>query len=341
MSSSPHISVIVPVYNAERTIERCLESILAQTMSDLEVIVVDDGTPDNALSIVEAHALKDQRIRIIHQANAGLGAARNAGIKAAKGTYLSFVDSDDFIEPHMLETMLHAAQERSADVVNCETFIDIFNESDVLAKSSVLHLPLKGDSATGFDAFKIFSVLVPPVLNSVCFKLIRRSFFYDTRTLFPESYRFAEDMPVTARSFLHCPIVALVHEPLYHYVHSNSIITSSFSLKKANDLIEDMQDICAAAKDADYPNCLDPFKLEMLFSVIRQTTWSGESSTAEGRKILAYVAKMRPTGKLDMQGIDVPLMQRVKMSSVASGTAPFLCKIAYGLRWIPAIKHLM
>lgn len=341
MTDTPRVSVIVPVYNAEKTIDRCLESILAQTMTDLEVIVVDDGSPDKAAQIAEIYAARDSRIHIIHQENAGLGAARNTGIKAATGYYLSFVDSDDFIEPQMLEAMLTAAHRVNANVVNCEAFIDIFDDSDSLVKSSVLHLPLEGDSVKGFEAFKVFSVLVPPVLNSVCFKLICRTLFQDGAVEFPEFYRFAEDMPVTAQAFLQSPTVALVHEPLYHYVRSNSVLTSSFSLKKASDLLKDMEEIRHTAESAGYPHRLDPFELEMLFSVIRQITWSGEAKTPEGKALLASVAAMKPKGKPEVQGVEVPLMQKVKMTSVASGTAPLICKIAYALRWIPAVKHLM
>lgn len=341
MVSTPRVSVIVPVYNAEKTIARCLESILAQTVPDLEVVVVDDGSPDGSAAIAASFAEEDERIRVLHQPNAGLGAARNTGVQAAQGAYLSFVDSDDFIEPHMLEAMLTAAEATGARVVNAETFVDVFNESGSLTNSSVLSLPLEGSTATGFEAFRVFSVLVPPVLNSVCFKLIHRSFFQESAVTFPEAHRFAEDMPVTARVFLESPVVTLIHEPLYHYVRSSSVITSSFSLKKALDLILDMEEICASAEAAAYPGSLDPFKLEMLFSVIRQVTWSGEANSVEGKALLSQVASLRPEGRLDMDGIAAPLMQRVKMHSVTSGSAALLCKLAYGLRWIPAVKHLM
>ncbi len=108
MSEKPLVSVIVPAYNVERWIERCVESVLAQTLSDLEVIVVDDGSPDNAGALADALAARDPRVRVIHQKNAGLSAARNVGIEAARGSLLYFLDSDDYIDPDCLE-ILHDA----------------------------------------------------------------------------------------------------------------------------------------------------------------------------------------------------------------------------------------
>ncbi len=105
MSETPLVSVIVPAYNVERWIERCVESVLAQTLTDLEVIVVDDGSPDNAGALADAIARRDPRVRVIHQKNGGLSAARNVGIESARGSLLYFLDSDDYIDPDCLEVL--------------------------------------------------------------------------------------------------------------------------------------------------------------------------------------------------------------------------------------------
>ncbi len=105
MSEKPLVSVIVPAYNVERWIERCVESVLAQTLTDLEVIVVDDGSPDNAGALADAIARRDPRVRVIHQKNGGLSAARNVGIESARGSLLYFLDSDDYIDPDCLEVL--------------------------------------------------------------------------------------------------------------------------------------------------------------------------------------------------------------------------------------------
>ena len=106
MNQDRKISVIVPVYNVEAYLPRCVESIMAQTYQNLEIFLVDDGTKDNCGAICDAYARQDNRVRVIHKENGGLSSARNAGIDASTGEYLSFVDSDDWIEPDMYEKMM-------------------------------------------------------------------------------------------------------------------------------------------------------------------------------------------------------------------------------------------
>lgn len=115
----PEISIIVPVYKVEEYLCKCIDSILAQTLTDFELILIDDGSPDGCGAICDAYAAKDSRIVVIHQKNAGVSAARNAGLEIARGAYIGFVDSDDWIEPEMYETMLRKAKETQADVVVC------------------------------------------------------------------------------------------------------------------------------------------------------------------------------------------------------------------------------
>lgn len=115
----PEISVIVPVYKVEPYLRKCVDSILAQTFTDIELILIDDGSPDNCGAICDEYAAKDNRVVVIHQQNAGVSAARNAGLDIARGSYIGFVDSDDWIEPEMYETMLRTAKESNADVVIC------------------------------------------------------------------------------------------------------------------------------------------------------------------------------------------------------------------------------
>lgn len=119
MASNPKISVIVPVYRVEPYLDRCVQSICAQTYPDFELILVDDGSPDNCPALCDAWAAKDGRIRVIHQLNQGLSGARNSGIDAARGAYLSFIDSDDYIEPEMLRELVTALEATGAQMAVC------------------------------------------------------------------------------------------------------------------------------------------------------------------------------------------------------------------------------
>ena len=113
------ISVIVPVYKVESYLPSCIESVLSQTYPCFELILVDDGSPDHCGEICDAYARKDDRVRVIHQKNAGLSAARNAGLEIASGTYVTFVDSDDAIHPQMLERLIKAIQTTDANMSLC------------------------------------------------------------------------------------------------------------------------------------------------------------------------------------------------------------------------------
>lgn len=116
----PLISVIVPVYKVEQYLHRCVDSILAQTYTNLEIILIDDGSPDRSGEICDEYAAKDSRIRVIHQENAGVSAARNAGLDVCSGEYIAFVDSDDYILPEMYEKMLAVQLEHQVDICVCQ-----------------------------------------------------------------------------------------------------------------------------------------------------------------------------------------------------------------------------
>ena len=113
----PTISVIIPVYKVERYLDACVTSVVGQTYPDLEIILVDDGSPDNCPALCDAWAAKDTRIRVIHRSNGGLSAARNSGLDVCTGDYIAFVDSDDRLEPETLERALRAQQRSGADLV--------------------------------------------------------------------------------------------------------------------------------------------------------------------------------------------------------------------------------
>ena len=114
------VSVIVPVYKTEKFLRECLDSILASTYSNLEVIVVDDGSPDNCPGICDEYAMKDPRIKVIHQKNQGLVGVRNTGLALATGEYIGFIDSDDAVSPIMYEQLVCAMEQTNADLAACE-----------------------------------------------------------------------------------------------------------------------------------------------------------------------------------------------------------------------------
>lgn len=137
------VSVILPVYNTSNSLDRCVNSILKQTLRSIELIIVDDGSTDDSGKLADAYALKDDRIHVIHQENAGVDAARNTGIAIAKGEYIAFVDSDDYADEKLYETLYNASQESKADIVSCSMY-RVWENKSVLVESKDRIIDMNG-----------------------------------------------------------------------------------------------------------------------------------------------------------------------------------------------------
>lgn len=129
---NPIVSIIVPVYNVEKYIDRCVHSLLSQTLENIEIILVDDGSSDNCPQICDNYANKDNRIKVIHKTNAGLGYARNSGLEVAKGKYVAFVDSDDFVSSNMYNELIMLADKYNLDTVFCG--YNYYNKDDDISR---------------------------------------------------------------------------------------------------------------------------------------------------------------------------------------------------------------
>lgn len=211
------VSVIVPVYNVEEYLARCVDSILTQSYRNLEVILVDDGAKDSSGMICDDYAGKDPRVRVIHKENGGLSSARNAGIDVARGDWLEFVDSDDWIEPDAVEKMLCLA-------LDCETELVVGGRWDVSAKTGEKKkglCPPRQEVISGEEMVRrIFRW--DNCDSSACDKLFSRRLFREVR--FPEGV-ICEDVPVMYRIVLDAGRVALLDKPIYNYYHRSGSIT--------------------------------------------------------------------------------------------------------------------
>ncbi len=169
------ISVIVPVYNCEPYVARCVRSIMAQTHTDLEIICIDDGSSDGSGEILDALALEDKRLRVVHQANAGASAARNAGIDLATGDFITFVDSDDAIEPDMYETLLSLFTDESIDIAHCG-YMRVYPDGSTKDVNGTGKLV----SQDRYEASKCL-LLGSLFVGSMCNKLYKAHLFSDVR----------------------------------------------------------------------------------------------------------------------------------------------------------------
>lgn len=225
--TTPLISVIVPVYRVEEYLERCVKSILSQTYKNLEVILVDDGSPDQCPAICDACAEKDARVKVIHQENKGLSGARNAGIDAASGEYLAFVDSDDYVSPHFIEELYQLLQDTGCAIGQCRFS---YVKGDGLVE--------EGDSAFCiYRGESLMEQLYGPEGKATCFvvawnKLYRAELFKETGIRYPEG-RIHEDEATTYRLFHEAKKLAFLDRALYgYYTENGGSITSVFSAKR-------------------------------------------------------------------------------------------------------------
>ncbi len=213
------ISVIVPVYGVEKYLSKCTESILNQTYSDFELILVDDGSPDNCGKMCDEYAQKDDRITVIHKENGGLSSARNAGLEHAfKGSseYVTFIDSDDRVHPRFLELMLRAISEKNADISIC----GFERTDDILSFDFSPCENISSELVTPED------LLINHTwnYNYAWGKIYRKNLFCDVR--FPEGKNF-EDVFTTYKALYKCEKLAFSDEPLYCYFRNEEGITRS------------------------------------------------------------------------------------------------------------------
>ena len=223
----PLISVIVPVYKVENYLGRCVESLLAQTYENIEIILVDDGSPDNCPVMCDEYAKEYEKIRVIHQENKGLSGARNAGIDNAKGEYLAFVDSDDLWSPHFLESLYKALKENDADIAQCRWE---YMHGDELKEA--YDADAKTVCFTGREMLANLYIQTGAYYVVAWNKLYKKELFENIR--YPEG-RIHEDEATTYKLFDLAKKCVFVDNALYgYYVGSGgtSITRNGFNLKK-------------------------------------------------------------------------------------------------------------
>lgn len=213
----PKISVIVPVYKAEKYIRRCVDSILAQTFTDFELLLVDDGSPDNSGAICDEYAARDSRVKVFHKENGGVSSARQMGLDNSLGEYVIHADPDDWVEPDMLQELYSEAQQSGADMVICDFYINYGNRQ--IYKS-------QKPEKLSHDA--ILKELLMQRLHGACWnKLVRRDLFEKYEVKFPEDIIRWEDLFVNVMLLINSVRVSYKENAYYHYdcgINQNSIV---------------------------------------------------------------------------------------------------------------------
>ncbi|MDE6091301.1 MAG: glycosyltransferase [Duncaniella sp.] len=232
MKNNPKISVIVPVYNVEKYLSKCIESILAQTYTNFELLLIDDGSQDSSGRICDEYASKDSRIRVFHQKNSGVSVARNLGLVESRGEWISFIDSDDMIVRNTYQL--------------CSNFFvgyDIIRFSFLLnytRNSQILELDTSDDLVNYTQ-----KIIARRGILGVCCGLFRKKLFQDNKIIFNKSLISGEDWLVQLQLLLETKSIKIINEPLYIYERNNESSTTSnfrfevhYSALKALRMIE-------------------------------------------------------------------------------------------------------
>lgn len=225
------ISIIVPVYNVEAFLPKCIESLMAQTYRDIEIILVDDGSPDDCGTICDSYSVKDNRIIVIHQANAGVSAARNAGLEIAKGEYIGFCDPDDFVSSEMFGDMKNAMESFCADIA--VSGYDYYSEDYQLDESR--SYPVKSNELLRAEQFcGRLSDMPPTVRCGVVNKLFLRSKIGNKK--FDVNLHSAEDLAFVIDYLSEIKYAVFVHKPHYgNLVRQGSATHGGLSIDRLRD----------------------------------------------------------------------------------------------------------
>ena len=227
--SQPQVSVIVPIYNVEEYLDHCLSTIEKQTFRDFEVLLINDGTPDNSMDIAKRYAEKDKRFLIFNKENGGLSDARNYGLERAKGEYIVFVDSDDYLHEDYLKELYSQCTKHQADMSYCRFW-------HTYLKSGI-KMPSLNPRKSVIERDKALKMLIRDnFMHSYAWnKMYKRSLFDDNNIKYPIMY--FEDVATTARLLFNANKIAVSDRYLYYYVRRAGSIMSTINAKKINDLL--------------------------------------------------------------------------------------------------------
>ncbi len=235
------ISVIVPVYNAERFLQKTVGSVLSQTYKDFELILVDDGSTDNSLAVLNGFAEKDSRVKVIHKENGGVGSARNIGLSTAKGEFVAFLDGDDFLEPDYLSKLYSAIENN--DVSFCRFSLDYSDKCVKRHEGNLEKLalaPFDFNLLTGeyYNEQKGDTLFCDRVFGSACRSLLRKEMIEKHGIRFSEKLKIAEDRLFILEYLCYAKTAGIVDEYLYHYVMNDTSATAKTYGKYVPDLAE-------------------------------------------------------------------------------------------------------
>lgn len=290
----PKVSVIVPVYNVENYLEKCLNSLISQTLLDIEIIVINDGSTDSSGKIAKQYAENYTKIRAFDKVNGGLSDARNYGIDKATGEYIAFVDSDDYVEPQMMQKLWDLATKHNAEIVICN--LQKVDENGKLTQK-LTQIPHFDEEIDLMSQFSVFS----DISYFACNKLFHRKLFVNSR--FKKGIHF-EDIELIPQLLLKCTKIAKTDAFLYHYLERSNSISKTHT-KKGLDILNAIKSVEKAFDKSNYQHKIKELKgfqiLEGYYTFLSYMAFVKDDIVFNemNAKLLQYI-KERHISKIDI-----------------------------------------
>lgn len=320
------ISVIVPIYNGEIRLRKCIDSIITQTYENLEVLLINDGSTDHSGKICDEYAKKDNRVKVIHKKNEGVAIARNSGLKAATGEYCTFVDCDDYIEPVMYQEMIKVADQYKCDVVMCDCV------KELKEKQLIYTHEIRGGYYDRVQLEKEYfpnllimpNVEYPPTIsNWLCvFKrmlVVESSGRNSLKIHYEEGIRFSEDLLFGAELLYHANSFYYMKEVcFYHYWMNQNSVTHTFTIDKWKDYVQlhrCIKEIFYNCKIYDFSHQVDLVLLFFVYNSIGDILFTSMISKEEKKKICKKILQTSEVremfGRLNIWKLPISFKQKI------------------------------
>lgn len=289
----PKFSVIIPVYNVEKYLDRCISSVTKQTYKEFEIILINDGSKDNSGTICDEYAKKDKRIKVIHQENAGVSTARNVGIKNAFGDYIIFVDSDDFIEINMLEKLNNIIEKNQVDCViyNLNNIID----SGFIAEEELIDCMIK--------------LIKSEIVNSPCNKVYKRNIIEEYNIQFDKKIEIGEDLLFNIIYLSKIKNIYFLNCKLYNYIkENNNSLTKKYKENKYKQLMfvdNKMKKYLKIYNNETLLECEKFIKLKNIFSCLMDL--SHKDCKYSKKEKIDFIKKVKKENKIVIKKLGIKL----------------------------------
>lgn len=311
-------SIIVPVYNNEKYIKKCINSIIMQTYKNLELIIINDGSKDDSGIICDEFAKKDNRIKVIHKKNEGVSIARNRGIEEVTGDYILFIDSDDWIKEDTIEILNEKIQKSDTDLLIYQIFNREFNKKDVLKTKNK-------------DEFLKYlrKIIIKEFINSPVNKVYNTKIIKKNKIKFAENIDIAEDLLFNILYFSNIDSFEIINEKLYYYNHENTkSLTKRFNNNKYVQLMkvdDQVETILSIYENKKINNAIKYIRIKNIFSCIIELSKKECNLTLNIKKKL--IKKMQKENKIKI--------------IIDNGVKPFCYSIVYNLITIPSLLYFL